>query len=122
MAETISPLIKNGEFSLTDNGDLVTALDIETQAGITISGYDCPYGDNLNSQLIPYIEGIPVGGFNSIALTNIVRNAYTPLITAKIISNLQIFVKFLGIETVNITVNMFDNNGNKALLSWNNLQ
>jgi hypothetical protein len=122
MAETKSPLIKDGAWSLTATGDLVTDLDIVTQAGITISGYDCSYGDNLNSQLIPYITGIPKGGFNSTAITNIVRSAYTSLVTARIISNLQIFVKFLGISTLNITVNMNDNNGNRSVLSWNNLE
>lgn len=122
MATTISPLIKNGKFVLTETGDLQFAPDIKTQVAVAISGYNCMYGDNLNSNLIPYLTGIPVGGFQRNVITNIVISAYKPLIVANVISRPEVAVKFLGISTVTINVSVLDNNGNSAKLSWDNLE
>lgn len=116
-----SPLIKNGAFALTANGDLQLAPDIETQMAVSVGAYHCLYGDNLNSLLIPYLEEIPRGGLTRSTITNIVVSAYKPLITQKIITGLTVAVKTFGVSNVEIKVNAVDGGGNKTAFSWTNL-
>jgi hypothetical protein len=115
-----SPLIKNGSLALNANGDLLAAPDIETQMTVAVSGYNCLYDVNLNSLLIPYLEGIPVGGLNRGAIINIVKQAYTYMVSQKIISNLQISIGASTISAVQININATDINGNEIFLNWIN--
>ncbi len=120
---TFSPLIQNGKLSLTPSGDLASAPDIITQMTVGITAYHCIFDPTINSQLLPYLNTIPIGGYNSNAITNIVVNAYKPMITAGIIVDLQIAVlnpELLSTLTINVSVT--DNKGNVSSLSWNNQQ
>ena len=115
-----SPFIKDGALSLTSTGDLISALDIATQMTVAISGYDCIYDSDLNSQLIPYLTTIPVGGLNRNAITNIVVQAYNPMVVQGIISNLGISIPAQTLSTINIQVNATDAQGNEISLNWTN--
>lgn len=116
-----SPLIKNGALSLTPQGLLQGAPDIETQMPVTISAYKCMYSSNVDSQLIPYFSGIPLGGFSTDAITNIVSAAYQPIMIADgLISDLTISAAPLTINTVLIKVNAIDKEGSPISLNWTN--
>ncbi len=119
--ETISPIIKNGALILTDSGDLEVGLDIQTQVAVAVAGYNCTYGDDLNSQLLPYLQQGLINKAYVNTITQIIKNAYQPLITQKIISNLQISVKAFNISNVQIRINLIDNNGREVTFSWTNL-
>ena len=115
-----SPLIANGVLSLSSTGDLMPAPDIQTQMTVGIAAYHCIYDSTVNSGLIPYLDGIPVGGFNNNALTSIVVAAYKPMITANLITNLQVAILAQVLSNVTIKASATDNQGNDTVLSWSN--
>lgn len=118
---TRSPLIKDGVLALSNSGDLIMAPDIETQATITLSAYNCIYDNNLNSRLIPYLNSIPKNGINTNNITNIITSAYQPtLLKNNVISDLKISVVPVGVSYINIKINMIDYNNNQVLLNWDN--
>ncbi len=115
-----SPLIANGILSLSSTGDLLSAPDIETQMTVAIGAYHCIYDSTVDSLLIPYLESIPVGGFKNSTITNIVVNAYKPMIIANLITNLQISILAQVLSNITIKVSATDNQGNSTVLSWSN--
>ncbi len=116
-----SPLIKNGALSLTPEGLLQDAPDIETQMTVTVGAYQCMYSNLVNSQLIPYLTSIPVGGFSTNATINIVKSAYQLIMIATgLISGLTISVVPLTVSTILIKINAIDKKGSPISLNWTN--
>lgn len=115
-----SPLIANGVLSLSPTGDLMSAPDIQTQMTVAIGAYHCIYDNTVDSLLIPYLSSIPIGGFKNNTITNIVVNAYKPMITANLITNLQVAILAQVLSNLTIKVSAIDNQGNSAVLSWSN--
>jgi len=119
---TQSPLIANGSLSLNTSGDLMMSPDIQTQMPVSLAAYNCIYDYTINSQLIPYLSSIPVGGFTPNTIKNIITNSYKSLIKQGIITNLQISVVFITQSVVNININAADAIGNPITLTWDNTQ
>lgn len=115
-----SPLIKDGALSLTENGDLVSDLDIITQMATALAAYHCIFNDYMNSQLIPYLDNKAISFTNRPAISNVCVNAYQYLITQKIISNLTVSVKPQTISTIKIDISAIDTQGNNIELNWTN--
>jgi hypothetical protein len=120
---TQSPLIQNGELVLTDQGLLQAAPDIQTQMNISVSAYDCIYNSKLQSDLIPYLSGIPRGGWNLNAINNIVVAAYAlTMIPQKLISNLTVTTIPQTLNFITIKISALDRENNPIQLTWNNAQ
>lgn len=118
-----SPLIQDGALSLTSNGLLQDAPDIKTQMTVTVSAYNCIYNPNLQSDLIPFLTGIPIGGWNRIAIVNIVVAAFTLIMIPQgLINNLQVSVVQLTLNTILIKISALDLEGNNVSLNWTNSQ
>lgn len=115
-----SPLIANGQLNLSATGDLADGLDIQTQMAVGVSGYNCLYSVNLDSQLIPYLNN-PKGSVNRDTIVNIIKNAYAYMVNNKIINNLQIGIPVIVLSNVFININATDLQGNKITLKWTNL-
>ncbi len=117
---TVSPLISNGQLSLTNTGDLVTAPDIQTQMTVTLTAYNCIYDYTIKSALITYLRTIPVGGFNANTIKNIITSAYQTLIQQSIITNLQIAVIPITSQYITINITADDAQGMPIVLTWDN--
>jgi hypothetical protein len=118
---TQSPLIKNGDLVLTDRGLLQAAPDIQTQMTVTVSAYNCIYNSNLQSDLIPYLSGIPRGGWNLNAINNIVVAAYTlTMIPQQLISNLTVTTIPQTLSFITIKISALDQENNPINLTWTN--
>ncbi len=116
-----SPLIKDGALSINEQGLLIDAPDIQTQMTVSVSAYNCMYDSNVESQLIPYLTSIPVRGWSSIAISNIVSTAYKLImIRQNLISGLKIASKFLTLNTIQIKISAIDQEGTPVSLNWVN--
>ena len=111
---TYSPLISNGELTLLSDKDIATQLNVSTSA------YHCIYDYTIDSELITYLESIPVGGINTNTITNILTSAYSVLIQNNIISNLQISVIPVATSYITINVTCTDAQGEQIQFSWDN--
>ena len=118
---TRTPLIKNGALSLTTNGDLVDDLDIVTQMTVGLSAYHCIYDSTVNSKLLPYLLLPRNSQVKQNTVTNIVKKAYQPMISANIISQLEISIPVSTITTIAIKIKAIDIEGNSAQLSWSDI-
>lgn len=119
---TSSPLIQNGDLVLSNTGNLEYAADVVTQMTVTVAAYNCIYDYSINSGLIPYLSSIPVGGRNPNTIVNIVAAAYQSLISAGIITGLQVAIVFQSASYITINITATDANGSPVVLSWSNLQ
>lgn len=117
---SLSPLIVNGDLQLAVSGDLQSAPDIETQMPVTLTAYNCIYNPEINSQVEPYLTGIPKNGFARNTLTNLIVSAYQLLITPGIIRDLAVAIGTPIQNYVNIKIAAIDNAGNEVKFSWIN--
>lgn len=117
---SLSPLIVDGDLQLSPSGDLQVAPDIETQMPVTLTAYNCIYNTEINSQVIPYLDGIPANGFRRNTLTNLIAEAYQLLIVPRIITNLQIAVGDPIQNYVKINIFAVDNEGTEVKFGWIN--
>lgn len=117
---TQSPLIKDGDLVLDDAGQLESAPDIVTQCTVSVGAYHCMYDSAINSGLIPFLEGIPIGGRNNQAIVNIVKAAFQPLISQNLLSNLTIGVVVQTLSYITIKIKAIDPQQNPVSLSWSN--
>lgn len=116
-----SPLIENGDLVLLPTGQLQYSADIVTEMTVSVAAYNCIYNSQVNSQLIPYLSGFPIGGRNINAITNIVAASFQRLINAKLISNLQISVIPVSTSYVTINISATDIENNPITLNWSNV-
>lgn len=116
-----SPLIKDGALSIDEQGLLIDAPDIQTQMTVTVSAYNCMYDSNVESQLIPYLTSIPVNGWSSTAIINIISSAYKLImIPLGLIYGLKIATSPLTPNTIQIKINATDKEGASVSLNWIN--
>lgn len=119
----ISPVIENGDLKLTHNGNLKSDNDIVTQLTVILSAYNWITNLSINSQLLQYISEIPIGGFQSNTVMNIIKSAYTILIREKVIeNNLGILVNTPTIGQLSIKISVIDASGNNVQIKWKNLE
>lgn len=120
-----SPVIKNGDYSIDESGELVVAADIITQMTVTLTAYDCIYNPSVNSRLIPYIRGtLPGSAYqpnNQNAITSIVVSAYQALIQDKTIASLSVAITAQVLNEVNLKVTAQELNGADVSLSWSSV-
>lgn len=116
---TYSPLIQDGDLVLSD-GKLQDAPDIQTQMTVTVAAYNCIYDEDLNSQLIPYLNSIPSGGINNNTISNIIKSAYSSLILNKTLNKLGVAVIAQASNYLEIKIAATDSGGNPVTLSWGN--
>jgi len=121
---TQSPLIQDGDLVLGADGQIVMDVDIKTQATVTVGAYNCMYNLNINSGLIPYIEGIPVNGRSNGAVINLVVAAFQVLLSADLLSQLTVSVvtavTVAQVNYITLKIQAVDQNQNQFSLSWSN--
>lgn len=118
---TKSPIITNGALVIDPiTGDLVSDYDIITQVSTTLTGYDGIGVPTLISELHNYLNAIPQNGFQPLVISTAIKNAYQPLISANLISNLDIKINKITANYVNINISCLDNMGNEINLTWTN--
>ena len=117
-----SPLIQDGDFQLTINGQWVSDLTLKTQLNTTVVGYDCYYGDTFESTLLSYLANpeAPNQQNQKQTIANIVKNAYQVLIQQGYITNLSIYVLSVILNYVNIRTVSTDARQNEIETTWSN--
>ena len=117
-----SPLIQDGDFHLTDNGQLLNALTLKTQLNTTIVGHACYYSDTFASTLLEFLNNpeTPNQQNQKQTIANLVKNAYQVLINQGYITDLSIFVLAAILNYVNIKTVSTDAKQNEAQTVWSN--
>jgi hypothetical protein len=118
---TNSPLINDGDLQLNPKtGDLIVSPDIITQMYTTLVGTNGVGNSNLTSELISYINQIPIDGIKPNIVSAIILNAYDVLIKKNLISDLKINVTPIGTNYIMIDISAIDIEGNNQTLKWSN--
>jgi hypothetical protein len=117
-----SPLIKDGVMYIDDEGQLVTAPDIETQVYVTALSYDSVASTFSESLLIPYLESTHYSEWNKNTITQILKSAFQPLLYINAIQNIEIKVPVLKGNILYITIDVLDSQNQSVTFSWSNIQ
>lgn len=120
MSYTYSPELIKGNLEI-DRGDLKMNIDIVSQTQISLTGYDSISNPEINSGVIPYIQGLNNNTVERTKLTTLSKNSMNTLIKNRLISNLTISVSNPVYNYVQINVNCTDLEGNLQQIKWSNI-